>query len=349
MTTFIAIDSGGTRTSIAVQRDGEDEPSYTRQLDVVLDGTLAPYLYTKAIREIISVLEPFWAEHDLADRPASIFFSAAGFSAPTRLDFHSSLGEALPDALGGSIKSAGAANDAVALILGYQADGVIIAGTGSNVVVRSPGGDVHQSGGDDWVAGDFGSGFWIGLRAIRQASRDLEAGIDSDVLSAFREVYGVNRRHAYEQNMAEKFQELAIADVGMKAEIARIAARICQAASDRVVEAQDIVKSEAEELADSAATALRRRLEPEQFSRGLTLVQSGSLLSHDFYRNAFENQLNLRLGSLSPQDAPVTWINTRTGIDASLMLAQQLVSDPQALAMPAGFSLGLSPVVAHYS
>lgn len=348
MTTLIAVDSGGTRTSIAVQLAEHEAPVYTRQLDVILDGTLDPYQYPSVLREILASLEPFWAENDLADAPAAIFISAAGFAAPTRLDFHSSLGEVLPHMLGGSLQVAGAANDAVSLLLGYEADGVVIAGTGSNVVVRGSDGAVHQIGGDDWVAGDFGSGFWIGLRAIRQASRDLEAGIDSNVLAAFREIYGINRRHNFEASMSAKFLELAIADANMKAEIARFASRICQAASDRIVEAQDIVKQEAEDLADSTATALQRRFSTDRLAAGLVLVQSGSLLTNDFYRSAYENQLRLRLGSLGPDSPSISWVNTRTGIDAALRLAGRLATGKGLADDDSGLSEGLRPVVAHY-
>lgn len=348
MTTLIAVDSGGTRTSIAVQEKGDDGPTYTRQLDLVLDGTLDPDHYPGVLREILSSLEPHWADRDLAEEPAVVYISAAGFAAPTRLDFHDSLGEVLPHVLGGSLKSAGAGNDAVSLLLGYDADGVVIAGTGSNVVVRGSDGAAHQVGGDDWVAGDFGSGFWIGLRAIRQASKDLEAGVDSNVLTAFREVYGINRRRNFDESITAKFIELAVADADMKAEIARFAARICQAASDRIVEAQDLVKEEAEDLADSTARALQRRFTSDHLATGLVLVQSGSLLFNDFYRSAYESHLQLRLGSLGPDAAPINWINTRTGIDSALRLARRLATNGDLTRGNDGLPVGLRPVVAHY-
>ena len=38
---------------------------------------------------------------------------------------------------------------------------------------------------------DYGGGFWIGLKAIRQAYRDYESGVDSVLLQRLRQVYGI--------------------------------------------------------------------------------------------------------------------------------------------------------------
>jgi N-acetylglucosamine kinase-like BadF-type ATPase len=46
---------------------------------------------------------------------------------------------------------------------------LVIAGTGSNVVGRTADGSLHSAGGWGPVIGDEGSGYWIGLEAIRAA------------------------------------------------------------------------------------------------------------------------------------------------------------------------------------
>ncbi|MDP9052591.1 MAG: hypothetical protein M3O31_18000 [Acidobacteriota bacterium] len=48
---------------------------------------------------------------------------------------------------------------------------LVIAGTGSNVIGRASDGSLHSAGGWGPILGDEGSGFWIGLEAIRAALR----------------------------------------------------------------------------------------------------------------------------------------------------------------------------------
>jgi N-acetylglucosamine kinase-like BadF-type ATPase len=54
---------------------------------------------------------------------------------------------------------------------------VLIAGTGSNIIGRASGGSLHHAGGWGPILGDQGSGYWIGLEAIRAAlrARDQES------------------------------------------------------------------------------------------------------------------------------------------------------------------------------
>jgi glucosamine kinase len=52
---------------------------------------------------------------------------------------------------------------------------LVIAGTGSNVIGRAPGGTFHSAGGWGPILGDEGGGYWIGLEAIRAALRAQDA------------------------------------------------------------------------------------------------------------------------------------------------------------------------------
>jgi len=52
---------------------------------------------------------------------------------------------------------------------------LVIAGTGSNIVGRTPSGDLVGAGGWGPVLGDDGAGYWIGLEAIRAALRAQDA------------------------------------------------------------------------------------------------------------------------------------------------------------------------------
>ena len=96
----------------------------------------------------------------------------------------------------------------------------------------------------------------LGCLQTRRAYGDLEAGIDSVLLQRLREQYGIQRTTTAAS--IEKLRDLAIADSNMKREIARFAASVCGAALRGDAEAQNIVKAEAEDLADVTAGALRR-------------------------------------------------------------------------------------------
>ena len=131
------------------------------------------------------------ARSGLTGASVNLFVSAAGYSPSVREDFMDAANEVVPTLLGGGIRVTGFANDATSLLLGHDADGVIIAGTGSNVLVRSRDGELHQIGGHEWVACDYGSGFWIGLNAIRRAYRDWEEGNDTVLLQRLHQEYGI--------------------------------------------------------------------------------------------------------------------------------------------------------------
>ncbi|MCB1274154.1 MAG: hypothetical protein KDB25_07155 [Leucobacter sp.] len=325
---FIAVDSGGTRTNVEVSAPGTDFE--TRRFEVAdsLSGVLPPSEYAATIRRIFAPIENYWQEHDVPDMPVYAFFGAAGFAEPTRGAFLETLHDALADYLNSNIRAAGACNDTAALLWGHRANGAIVAGTGSNVLVRTADGAVHQAGGHDWVASDYGSGFWVALNAIRQVARDFEAGENTVLLNRFREVYGIfgNR----DEEIIARFRALAVSDNQLKADIARFAAGVCAAAELGDLSAQNIVKGEAEDLADSVARVVRRRFSTEDLASGLTLVQCGSLLGNDFYRAAFESQVRMRLSSGTEADA-ITWFRTKNGIEAAMNLAQRLAEDTSEL------------------
>jgi N-acetylglucosamine kinase-like BadF-type ATPase len=246
--------------------------------------------------------------------------------------------------LNGRIAAAGAANDAVSLLLGLDADGIIVAGTGSIVIIRSRDGGLYQVGGQEWVACDDGSGFWIGLRSIRQAYRDLEAGVDSVLLQRLRQLYGI--RPDDDRRLIARLRDLSIADSNMKKEIARFAASVCAAAERGDAAAQNIVKAEAEELADVTAGALRRRYSLSELNAGVGLVQCGSVLGNEFYRASFEAQLEMRLRSGVDQRAELRWRRVTTADEAAINLARSLRDSTEGML---ALDLAYRPAVVRFS
>lgn len=276
--------------------------------------------------------------------PVYVFIGAAGFATPTRLHFQEAMRETLPQFLSGNIRAAGACNDTTSLLWGHEADGAIIAGTGSNVVVRANDGSVHQSGGHDWVASDYGSGFWVGLNAIRQVARDMDNGEVTVLLSRFCEAYGIGEGENDE--MISRFRSLSVSDSRLKADIARFTTAVCAAAELGDLAAQNIVKSQAEDLADTVARAIRRRYSKEEIQKGLSLVQCGSLLANDFYRTAFESQVRMRLAAGLTGPETLRWTYTKNGIAAVMNLAQKLPNWPEDLLRG---SLTFRPVILNFT
>jgi N-acetylglucosamine kinase-like BadF-type ATPase len=327
---FAGVDSGGTRTNLRIlEWKGGSAPPMSESHEVfdTLSGALRADLVPETLRRILAPLTMRADEASADPLPIYIWISAAGFTEWTRDRYLTALNDLAPDLFGERIKSVGIANDAVSLLLGLRADGVIIAGTGSNVVVRKPDGDLHQSGGHEWVACDYGSGFWIGLVAIRRAYRDLEAGTSSVLLQRIREFYGVSLGD--DRALIHKLRDLAVGDENVKKEVARFAIAVCNASEHGDRTAQDIIRSEAEDLADVTAGALRRTIPRERLEAGVKMVQCGSLIDRTVYRSSFEERLEEQLQSGSEQKARLDWQRVTTGDEAAVRLAKDLAIDPE--------------------
>jgi Predicted N-acetylglucosamine kinase len=214
-------------------------------------------------------------------------------------------------------------------LLGFEANAIVIAGTGSVVLLHDTQGQIHQAGGQEWVACDQGAGFWIGLRAIREAYRDFEDGRESVLLQRLRQEFGV--RSDEPKALKAKLRQLAVADKEMKKEIARFAFLVCGAAERGDASSQNIIKDEAESLADMTAGGLRRTFTRDELIKGVRIVQVGSLLGNEFYRLAFEAQVQRRLLAGVKQQAVLNWHRVATAVEATLCLAQRLANDSESM------------------
>lgn len=329
---YIGIDTGGTRTNVEITDPSGLHARHIYESSAALSGSLTPTGYVQTFKRILAGAESHWTTANYETRPVYMFISAAGFAPSVREHFVDTFNEVIPSCLGGSVRAVGIANDAPALLFGHQADAVVIAGTGSNVLVRSKDGKLHQIGGHEWVVSDYGSGFWIGLRAIRRAYRDYEDEKDSVLLQRLIQLFGI--RATDNRRLIGKLRDLSIADEHMKPEVSRFAAAVCSAADRGDEDSQDIIKCEAEDLADVTAGALRRFFSQDQLASGLNLVQCGGLLSNDFYRTAFESQVDMRLRSGVAKPGKLAWNRVTTGVAGCLKLAEKLtVGDDELVQM----------------
>jgi N-acetylglucosamine kinase-like BadF-type ATPase len=92
----------------------------------------------------------------------------------------------------GIVRSEVVGDEVIALDGAFQGGpGILqIAGTGSNCIGRTAGGSRESAGGYSSTLGDEGSGYWIGLHAVRQALRAYDRGEPGMVLSRVGEVWG---------------------------------------------------------------------------------------------------------------------------------------------------------------
>lgn len=320
-TVYVGIDSGGTRTNVTVIVEGPDgEKSATYESGDSLSGSISPSAMSGTLRRMLAPLPRRLEDLGASRSDIYLWISAAGYTEWTRNDLIRAMEDALP-ALG-QVRMMGCANDGISALLGSRADGIVVAGTGSTAIIRSKGGDLVQAGGHEWVACDDGSGFWIGLHAIRAAYKDFAGGIDSVLLQRFRQVYGIRTDDG--AAFIAKLRDLAIADANMKKEIARFAASVCDAAVRGDPSAQDIVKQHSEDLADVSASLVRRQFSRSDLAAGIAITEVGGLLANELYRSSFEAQLELRLRSGGDDRPVVNWQRAVTATSACVQLAKDL-------------------------
>lgn len=321
----VGVDTGGTRTTVSVRERGVEEPLHTYQTIDALSGSLPSHCYPDTLRKILAQLDGRWMTLAPPDAEVAVFVSSAGFAPSTQPLFSDAFADVLPSVLGGQVQVCAAANDTVSLLLGCRADVAVIAGTGSNVMARKRDGKIKQIAGHGWAACDYGAGFWIGLRGIRESYKNFEHGEDTAILQRLYETYTVRGHSSImrEKALIARLREFSVSDENMKPEIAKFAYAMCEAATRGDLVAQDIVKSEAEALADMTAVLMRRSFSTFELSGEIEALLCGGLFKSEFYRSAFETQVDLRLGRPASGEER-SWTRVETGVEASLAIAERL-------------------------
>lgn len=189
MALYLAIDAGGTKTRCVLA----DETSVLARGHT---GTvkLMRVAETEATSRLHAMLAEAAAAADvsLADVKRTCFGLAGSRSESVRQWARRAIAEA---GVGGQLSICG--DEEIALDAAFQ-DGpgiLVIAGTGSNAIGRATNGKLFGAGGWGPVLGDEGSGYWIGLEAIRAALRaqDETSGNTAaqELLHAIEQAFGV--------------------------------------------------------------------------------------------------------------------------------------------------------------
>jgi N-acetylglucosamine kinase-like BadF-type ATPase len=127
----------------------------------------------------------------------------------------------------------------------------LICGTGSIAWGQNAGGEIARAGGWGWHVGDEGSGFWIGVRAVRAAlkasdGRGPSTALVRSLLDHF-EITGV-----------EDIVRLVYGGDFPRHRIALFAPRVAQAAEEGDAAAREILEAAAGELSEAAQSVIRR-------------------------------------------------------------------------------------------
>ncbi|KAA6461763.1 hypothetical protein DYQ86_08865 [Acidobacteria bacterium AB60] len=113
-----------------------------------------------------------------------------------------------------------------------------IAGTGTNCIGRAPGGGRESAGGWSSRLGDEGSGYWIGLHAIRRALHSYDRETPTRVLEVVGGIWGTST-----------IDELVnLGDSTPGPDFAALAPAICQLAEEGDPVALDVVQQAATDL-----------------------------------------------------------------------------------------------------
>jgi N-acetylglucosamine kinase-like BadF-type ATPase len=180
-TTVLGIDGGGTNTRAVIVRGGEvlarAQSGSIKRLRV---GPQAAEANLRALlREVL--------DHSGA---AQIHAASAGVASATMPGIPEWITAVFRDF--GIDRSEVVGDEVIALDAAFRGGpGILqIAGTGSNTIGRSPSGERESAGGYSSTLGDQGSGYWIGLHAIRQALHAYDRGEPTAVLDRVAETWG---------------------------------------------------------------------------------------------------------------------------------------------------------------
>jgi len=321
---LVGVDSGGTHTNIRIHR-----PDGTHKMVPEIDRSLTSNRPDEELRSILDEIFTAVSVHTLGER-AFVWVSAAGYANSTREQLVKLLQASMPHT-GGRI---GICNDAVTLLLAHQEETIIVvAGTGSAAMAKSTTGNVVTRGGDEWVAADYGSAFWIGLSGIRAAYQAIEGGADTALKRCLTEHYRPLKSQDTRNTplvVREIVRRLAALGTDTKPVIASFAREVTRQAELGDDVAQTIVRQAVDELAAIAARVYRELAEQAR-PRAVTphFLLSGSVASRSpFYAETFRASLNQFLFDVrQSSDHAVDLTVQLNGTLEAVELARRLAAD----------------------
>jgi N-acetylglucosamine kinase-like BadF-type ATPase len=322
MTYVAGIDSGGTHTNIRiVTPSGEMD-------NVELDSALSS---SRSVEELEDTADRILTElrSRVGDSDLSAWISSAGYASTTRQIFEDILGTKT-HVLNGHLAIC---NDAATLLMAHEPETVvIIAGTGSVVMARTTKGEVVKRGGDEWVASDYGSAFWLGLSGIRAAYRafekvSAETALCHHLIRHYRPFENPKTREQQRAVIADIARSLAGLGTETKRQVAAFAVSVTGEAEKGDAVARGIIAEATEELGGAAAKVYRELAikQPGRVVQPRFLV-TGSVAHHSrVYLDALVASLEKNLSEVRAKlGAPFEVRTSLNGVDEAVTLAQML-------------------------
>ncbi|HXE06659.1 MAG TPA: BadF/BadG/BcrA/BcrD ATPase family protein [Acidobacteriaceae bacterium] len=279
MALYLVIDAGGTKTRCLLADD-------TRILARAETGTVklmrvAEAEATERFRAMLGELAAS-AHVALADVRHICFGLAGSRSESVQTWARKAIAES---GVGGDLSICG--DEEIALDAAFQGGPgiLVIAGTGSNAIGRATDGKLFGAGGWGPVLGDEGSGYWIGLEAIRASLRALDQDPRCDKAAGRSMVLlGAIQRHLGVASLGEL---VALANLRAPSanagppDFAALAPVVASCAAAGELIAVSVLRRAGEELA-SLAAKVHRKLEVADPNSGLAprieVAFTGSIL-----------------------------------------------------------------------
>lgn len=158
---------------------------------------------------------------------------------------------------------------------------VIIAGTGSNCYGINDIGEEAKTGGQDYILGDEGSGYFVGLEILKHVTRTLDEREDSTLLKDLL----LNKLHVH------SLDELASVVYGKhwgKTEVSSIASIIDQAVEKDDQTAKKIVEEAAHDLGIMIKTVIKKL---GLIKKKATIVKAGGMFKNTLLSKLLENEV----------------------------------------------------------
>ncbi|MCE5340685.1 MAG: hypothetical protein LLF92_06105 [Planctomycetaceae bacterium] len=276
---YLGVDAGGTKTTAILA----DENANVIQVVKIGSGNVVSLGQTK----ITELIKNLLAEFSSKCKPENINSSTFAFAGAGRKPEREILEAALKD---NRLRNFRIMTDAE--IMHYSifgsGDGIlVIAGTGSVCLVRSRNssgnGKLVQLGGNGFLLGDEGSGYYIGRQAIKKALDDAEIGRQVSLLTE-----KIIKFYNFQQ--PKEFVSKVCFSEHPQTDIAAIAQVVCDLAEQNDTQALEIINNASKALTDLAVKAIKHYCPADAEFYNITL--GGGILQKDsVVERAFKRQM----------------------------------------------------------
>ncbi len=287
-TIYIGLDAGGSKTELLAASHQHEE------LLTLFDASANPARvgFSASIDVLSGLIRK--AMDALPNRAvAAVCAGIAGAGRPAEQQrIHEGLSTSIPEIAGEHLLITHDAD--IGLEAAFESEGgiMVIAGTGSVALARTNDGLTKRVGGWGYLIGDEGSGYALGVSALRAYAHALDGGPETALRARIAEEFGI-------RDTTELFYRV----YEEKMPLQRLAPLVVRAAEEGDEIALDIVQTQARELAEQVRWLADRadKVTPQ-------IAFLGGVANHPFYRTVLKNAVLEKLGGWSiiqPKNRPV--------------------------------------------